>query len=177
MECVHVEVQQMKRLMIFLLLCALPAALFAQGRHDPEKQMLLQLGLNDSQITQVLDIQSKVHATIRADAVQLRLLQAQIDKALLPAPSSVDMQAVNAFISQMAQARMDIQKTLVGAQLQLRQIIGEDGFHQYMHRLRGELRNGFMMRRGLRDGGFHGGPGMMSGDEQGGMMRGETQFD
>jgi hypothetical protein len=170
----HAEVELMKRLAVFLLLCALPAALFAQGRQSSEKQTLQQLGLNDGQITQVIDIQGKVRATLRADAVQLRLLRAQMDKALLAAPASVDMQAVNGFISQMSLARTDIQKTLVGAQLQLRQIMGDDGFRVFMHRVRGELRHGFMDRRP--------GPGMMSDrddmmSDQGGMMSGETQFD
>jgi hypothetical protein len=169
----------MKRLTVFLLLCALPVALFAQGRQASEKQMLQQqLGLTDAQITQVMDIQSKVHATIRADVVQLRLLRAQMDKALLAAPQSVDMNAVNGFIGQMAVARTDIQKTLVGAQLQLRQIMGDDGFRAYMHRVRGEFRRGFMNRRGAADGDWQqGGPGMMQGGGPGSMMQGETQFD
>ena len=168
----------MKRLAVFLLLCALPVAIFAQGRLGREKQQLQQLGLNEAQVTQVFDIQSKVHATLRADAVQLRLLRAQIDKALLAAPAAVDMQAVNGFIGQMALARTDMQKTLVGAQLQLRTIMGDDGFHAYMHQLRRDLRGGFGKHGGMRDGGFPGGPGMMSDDTRGGgMMRGEAQFD
>jgi hypothetical protein len=164
----------MKRLAVFLLLCALPAALFAQGRPDPEKQFLQQRGLNDAQVTQVLDIQGKVRAALRADVVQLRLLRAQMDKALLPAPASVDMQAVNGFISQMAQVRVDMQKTLVGAQLQLRTILGDDGFRAYMHRVRGQFHRSFAARRGMADGGLLGGPGMGAGP---GMRGDESQFD
>jgi hypothetical protein len=110
--------------------------------------------------------------------VQLRLLKAQMDKALLAPPQSVDMNAVNGFIGQMAVARTDIQKTLVGAQLQLRQIMGDDGFRAYMHQVRGEFRRGFANRRGMADAdGQPRGPGMMLGDGPGSMMQGETQFD
>jgi hypothetical protein len=164
----------MKRLAVFLLLCALPVALFAQGRLGPEKQRLQQMGLNDAQVTQVLDIQGKTHAALRADAVQLRLLRAQMDKALLPAPASVDMLAVNGFITQMAQVRVDMQKTLVGAQLQLRTILGDDGFRAYMHQLRGRFHRGRSGR--TADDGFQGGPGMMSGAGPG-MMGDDSQFD
>ena len=142
----------------------------------PEKRMLQQqIGLNDAQITQVLDIQSKTRATMRADAVQLRLLRAQMDKALLAAPASVDMNAVNGFITQMGQTRTDMQKTMVNAQLQLRQIMGDDNFHTYARFLHGAIRQGVMMHR-WGDGNGGPGGGMMFDGNQGGMMRGETQF-
>ena len=86
-------------------------------------------GLNDTQISQVMDIQKKTMTTMRQDRVHIRLLEAKMAQALLPA--NVDMQAVNNLITQEAQTRADIQKARVGARVQLRQIMGDDIFHMY----------------------------------------------
>jgi len=132
----------MKRL-VALLLLLLPAALFAQSPAAPasprtrETALLRGFGLNDAQIAQVFDIQDRTRTTVRQDAVQLRLLRAQMDKALLPAAPS--MQDVNGFITQMSQTRADMMKALVGARVQLRQIIGDDNYPAYSRFIRGEL--------------------------------------
>jgi hypothetical protein len=123
--------QQMKRLIPILFL-VVPLAAFAQSPMAPkarETDLLKGFGLNDSQIAQVFDIQDKTRATIKRDAVQLRLLHAQMDKALLP--TTLNMQEVNGYIAQMAQTQADLMKTFVGARVQLRQLIGEDNFPAY----------------------------------------------
>ncbi len=134
----------MKRLIaIFFLM--LPVALFASSK-DRETALLKKYGLSDSQITQVFDIQDQMRATIRQDAVQLRLLHAQMEKALLPA--NPDMQEVNGFIDQIAQTRSELMKALVGARVQLRQIIGEQNFPAFSrflrHRTKFGYRHGFL---------------------------------
>lgn len=161
----------MKRLIPFILLL-LPAALFAQGFKDQETTLLKGFGLNDSQVSQVFDIQSKTRAAVKQDRVQIQLLHAQMEKALLPA--SPNMQDVNGYITQISQARADMMKTLVGARVQLRQIIGDDNFPAYTRFLRRAM--GFdrpallrMHQRALGDwgqgpGGMMGGPGPMMGD-------------
>ena len=128
----------MKRL-IPLVFLVLPLALFAQSPRDQETNMLKKFGLNDSQIAQVLDIQSKTRTTVRQDVVQIRLLHAQMEKALLPA--SPNMQDVNGYITQIAQTRGDMMKAFVGARVQLRQIIGDDNFPVYSR----FIRRGFEM--------------------------------
>ena len=165
----------MKRL-VALLLLLLPAALFAQSPAAPasprtrETALLRGFGLNDAQIAQVFDIQDRTRTTVRQDAVQLRLLRAQMDKALLPAAPS--MQDVNGFITQMSQTRADMMKALVGARVQLRQIIGDDNFPVYarfiVHRFGRGGRGGFGAgepRGGMmgRDGGMMGQDGAMMG--------------
>ncbi len=149
----------MKRLIPVLFL-ALPVALFAQSPRDQESAMLKKFGLNDSQISQVFDVQEKTRATVRQDAVQIRLLHAQMEKALLPA--SPNMQDVNGYITQIAQTRADLMKAFVGARVQLRQILGDDNFQAYsrfiMHRYGLGNRRGFMMHRP--------GPGGMMGDDR-----------
>jgi len=139
----------MKRLLPFLFALILPMAGFAQSSQRPEAKMLKQLGLTDAQISQVMDIQGKTETSFRANAVQLRLLRAQLDKALLP--STVDMQGVNTLITQMGQVRVDMQKTLVAARVQLRQIMGDESFRAYTRYIRRERSAGYVgaMRPGM----------------------------
>jgi hypothetical protein len=110
--------------------------------------MLKGFGLNDSQIAQVFDIQEKTRTTIRQNAVELRLLHAQMEKALLP--TSPNMQEVNGYIAQMARTRTDLMEAFVGTRVQLRQILGDDNFQTYakfiMHRYGIEPRRGFLGR-------------------------------
>jgi hypothetical protein len=163
----------MKRLLPFLFLL-LPIAVFAQSPMSPKGQetaMLKGFGLNDTQIAQVFDIQDKTRATARQDAVQLRLLSAQMDKALLAA--SPNMTDVNNYITQISQTRADLMKTFVGARVQLRQIIGDDNFPVYsrfiMRGLAGNRGVGQVQRPGA--GGMRGGNGgMMGGQAYGPMM-------
>jgi hypothetical protein len=159
----------MKRL-IPLVFLVLPMALFAQSPRDQETAMLKRFGLNDSQIAQVLDIQTKTRATIRQDAVQLRLLHAQMEKALLPA--NPNMQDVNGDITQMTQTRADLMKTFVAARVQLRQIIGEDNFPAYSRFIRqgfGQGHREFFRMRSPGSGGMMNGYGPMM-DGSGSMM-------
>jgi hypothetical protein len=152
----------MKRVVPFLLVLFLPLAIFAQTPQSAQMKMLKQLGLNDGQVSQVLDIQGKTMTTARADGVQLRLLRAQLDKALLPA--SPDMQAVNGIIAQIGQTRVDLQKTLVAARVQLRQIMGDDNFQVYMRHVRQSFGMAGNMRRGMQGRGFGDGSGPMGGN-------------
>ncbi len=125
----------MKRVLWILLVLLLPLSAFAQSTApNAQQKALKQLGLNDTQVSKVMDIQGKTRTTVQADRVQLRLLRAQLDKALLPA--NPDMQAVNGIIGQIGQTRVDLQKTLVAARVQLRQIMGDDTFRAYMRHLR-----------------------------------------
>jgi len=170
----------MRRFIPFVLLL-LPAALFAQSFKEQDSAMLKKLGLNDSRVAQVLDIQSKTRAAVRQDAVQIRLLHAQMEKALLP--SSPNMQDVNGYITQISQTRADLMKTFVGARVQLRQIIGDDNFPAYtrylMHRYGMERRPGFFMHRpgagNQVPGGMMGAEGSMMGDN--GPMGGDANGD
>ena len=149
----------MKRLLPVLFALVLPMAGFAQSAQGPEQRMLKQLGLSDAQVSQVMDIQGKTRTSMRANAVQLRLLRAQLDKALLPA--TVDMQGVNTLITQIGQVRVDMQKTMVAARVQLRQIMGDDAFHSYTRFIRREMRGGMGVetRRTMGPGRLH--PGAM----------------
>ena len=145
----------MRRLFPVLIALILPLAGFAQSAPRPEGKMLKQLGLTDAQVSQVVDIQGKTRASMQANAVQLRLLRAQLDKALLP--STVDMPGVNALITQMGQVRVDMQKARVAARVQLRQIMGEDSFRAYTQYMRRSMHQGVRneARRTTGPGWFH----------------------
>jgi len=148
----------MKRLLPVLFALVLPVAAFAQSAQGPEARMLKQLGLTDAQVSQVMDIQGKTQTSMRANAVQIRLLRAQLDKALLPA--TVDMPGVNTLITQIGQVRVDMQKTMVAARVQLRQIMGDEAFYAYTRYIRREMRGGMGVetRRTMGPGSFqHGG--------------------
>jgi len=168
----------MKRL-IPLVFLALPMALFAQSPRDQETTMLKKFGLNDSQIAQVFDIQSKTRATVQQDAVQIRLLHAQMEKALLPA--TPNMQDVNGYITQIAQTRADLMKTFIGARVQLRQIIGDDNFPLYARFIRdgfGGWHHRFPEMRRSDDGPGQGPEsGSMMGAPFGGPMMANPGFD
>jgi hypothetical protein len=159
----------MRRFIPFLFLL-LPVALFAQSPRDQETAMLKKLGLNDAQVAQVLDIQGKTQTTIRQDAVQLRLLHAQMEKALLPA--APNMQDVNGFITQIAQTQTDMMKAFVSARVQLRQIIGDDNFPVYTRFIMRGYGRGMGPDRAGDRGMMGGGPDMMGGGIGGGMMGG-----
>ena len=124
----------MKRFAFSLLLVLLPLALFAQAQPAPEKKMLQQLGLTDGQVSQVMDIQSKTRDAMVQQMAQVRLLRAQIGKAMVA--TTVDVQAVNGLVDQLAQARAAAQKTMLGARVQLQQIMGPDNFRVYMRHIR-----------------------------------------
>jgi hypothetical protein len=167
----HEEGTLMKRLIPVLFLL-LPVVLFAQDAQSPkdrESAMLKKWGLNDSQSAQVFDIQKSTMMTMRQDFVQMRLLRAQMAKALLPA--SPNMQEVNGYITQIAQTRADMMKAFVGARVQLRQIIGDDNFPAYsrfimrMHKhWFGHYRSFHRMDLQRPAGSMNGGDGPMMGD-------------
>ena len=148
----------MKRIALTALMVLLPLALFAQAQQAPERKMLQQLGLTDSQVTQVLDIQTRTRDALRQDAAQVRLLRAQIDKAMVA--STVDMQAVNGLVDQLSQARAGMQKTFLAARVQLQQIMGPDNLRVYTRHVREQFAHGFQGR--------HGGPGAMPWSRGGG---------
>jgi Spy/CpxP family protein refolding chaperone len=163
----------MKRLAVIVFLAAMPLALFAQSQGQgprgqaalaPDARLLQDLGLTDAQSAQVMEIQSRTRLAMRQSFAQVRLLRAQIDRAMLATP--VDMQAVNGFVDQLAQARGTAQKTFLAARVQLGQIMGPDKFQVYREHLRQRF------ARGFRGGGFDGqgpGPGFMQGRMPGAM--------
>jgi len=141
----------MKRIIISALLACVPLLAFAQLPPYQARQAQLlkqQLGLNDAQVAQVFDIQSKTAQQLRADRVHARLLQAEIQEALLP--QTVDQPKVDGLVDQAAQTRADMQKALIGARIQLRSIMGDQSFQVYTRLLRDRYR----MRAG-----FFGAPG------------------
>jgi len=131
----------MRLITLAALLVLVPLALFAQAQQAPERRALQQLGLTDAQVSQVLDLQAKARDALRQGAAQVRVLRAQIDKAMLASP--VDMAAVNALVDQMSQARAGMQKTLLAARAQMQQVMGTDNFQKYMSGMRRALAHRF----------------------------------
>jgi len=130
-----------RRLTLAVLLAFIPLALSAQAQQTPERRALQRLGLTDAQVSQVLDLQTKARDALRQSAAQVRLLRAQIDKAMLASP--VDMAAVNALVDQMSQARAGMQRTLLAARAQMQQVMGVDNFQKYMRGMKRALAHRF----------------------------------
>ncbi len=143
----------MKRFAVVLLVLLIPLALFAQAKQTPEQKVLKDMGLSDSQISQIIDIRTSTLTAVRQDAAQIRVLRAQMDKALLAAAASVDVNAVNGLVDQITQTRADMQKKLVAAQLQLRKIMGDDNFRAYERFLHPRNHRFAAMRNMMRQGG------------------------
>jgi septal ring factor EnvC (AmiA/AmiB activator) len=135
--------EKMKRVtlvLVFLTLLA-PALLLAQDRQTRADRNLKQLGLTDSQITRVLDLQAKMENAVRQDMVHLRLIRAQIAEALLPA--SPDKQKINRLIDTQTQTRAELEKNLISDQLEIRKVVGEQIYQKMRQSRRDQLRGTF----------------------------------
>jgi Spy/CpxP family protein refolding chaperone len=165
----------MKRLLIVILALAVPVAVFAQTPQQREESVLkARFGLTNAQVTQVIDLQKKTADQVRVDAVHLRLLRAELAEALLP--STVDQSKVNDLIDQMSQTRGDMQKAMVGASIQLRQIVGDDAYYALVR----FMKQSFSQHRGIRRGAPNGEHGMshqsgMAGGSFYGMLPGDAR--
>ncbi len=156
----------MKLSLILPLALLLPAVAFAQGqgmgpgegpgRMGDGSKLLKSFGLTDAQITQVTTIEKSTREAVKADFTHIRLVQAQIAEALLPA--APDANAINALIDKKGQLRVDIEKNLMSARIQLVKIMGSDNFAAFARSLMG--RNRFAMGR-ERTGRWEGQPGVM----------------
>ena len=148
----------MRRLALAALLVMIPLAVFAQAqpgpgqtaqaRWTPERRALQRLGLTDAQVAQVLDIRAKTRGALRQGAAQVRRLRAQVDEAMLA--STVDMQAVNGLVDQIAQTRAGMKKVMLAARVQMQQIMGSDNFQEYMRDLRRAMAHRFPRWRARR---------------------------
>ena len=120
----------MKRFLpVLFALLFIPGTMFAQAGKVDETSLLKSFGLNDSQISQVMEIHKTAYEAVRTDFTHIRLVKAQIAEALLPA--SPDEQAINALIEKKGQLRTDIEKTLMAARIKLTQILGDENAAKY----------------------------------------------
>ena len=129
----------MMKLLASAVLLAAGTLAFAQtgdeGAANPAKH-LKSLGLNDTQITQVTDIWTKTEGFARTQMAQIRVIHAQIDLAM-SAPSP-DLNAVNALVDKGTQLQADLRKKVLAAEVQVKQIVGDQVFYR--------LKEGFLAR-------------------------------
>lgn len=146
----------MKRSLFVLLALLVPAIAFSQGmgpgqgmgrgRMADENGLLKGFGLTDAQITQVTTIEKSTRDAVKADMTHIKLVQAQIAEALLPA--NPDASAINALIDKKSQFRTDIEKQLMAARLQLVKIMGSDNYAKFARFVMASMRRpGFGGRR------------------------------
>jgi hypothetical protein len=138
----------MRRYLPFLFAFLIPAALFAQARPMDSARLLKSFGLDDSQISQVQTIEKSTRDGVKADITHIRLIQAQIQEALLPA--TPDLQAINSLIDKKGQLRTEIDKLLMSARLQLVKIMGPDNSAKYFRLVMSTMHPRFQQR--MREG-------------------------
>jgi|GEM_PF-2241067 Spy/CpxP family protein refolding chaperone len=119
----------MRRTLVIALALLVPTVLLAQGRGGDETGMLKGFGLDDAQVAQVTAIEKSTREALRADFTHIGLIRAQIAEALLPA--APDEQTINALIDKKGQLRIDIDKNLMSARIQLVKIMGEENFAKF----------------------------------------------
>lgn len=116
-----------------LAILTLPMLAFGQTPAYQTREAALlkqQLGINDGQVAQVVAIQKNTLEEVRTSRVHIRLLQAEIDEALLP--HTVDQSKINGLVDQIATSQADIEKALLDARIRLRSILGQEGLQQYL---------------------------------------------
>ena len=160
----------MKRITVFALALLAPVVMFAQVPPDRAALALKRLGLTSDQVTKVNDITKATETTIKDDRIHLKLLQAQIQDAILPSTATPDMAAIDKLVDQESQLRGNMEKALLSAEVQLIQIMGRDNFERYFQMIR--ARFGMGGQRAMRE--FHGQP--MWGQARGTMMNGAAPY-
>ncbi|MEI6385851.1 MAG: hypothetical protein WCQ50_04395 [Spirochaetota bacterium] len=165
----------MKRIPAFVLAALIPFAISAQmmprGPADRSAErsgawpadrsalVLKKLALTDAQISQVQTIIQTAEKTIKDDRIQIRLIKAQIDAAILPSTAKPDMAAIGKLVDQESQLRGDMEKALLSAKIQLIQIMGRDSFEKFSRALAPRLGAGKALNAGRfagRSGANHG---------------------
>jgi len=133
---------------LFILL--LPLSIFAQPWHMDANRLLKDFGLDDSQISQVMTVQKATEDAVKADLTHIRLSQAQIQEALLPA--NPDLNAINALIDKKGSLRTNIQKTIMAARIQAIKLMGKDNAEKYFRFVMRSMRPPFQGMMGRRMG-------------------------
>jgi hypothetical protein len=116
-------------LLLGLFLLLVPVLAHARADQPAAKDSLKKLGLSDTQVTQVLDVQKATRTQIQASIADLRIARAQLATLLLPA--NVDMEQVNKLLAKEQELRTTIARTGIEAQIKLRQIMRDDTYFNY----------------------------------------------
>jgi len=122
----------MRRFLLPLALMALVAAgAFAQGY---SQQLLKGLGLNDSQITQILSIQDATQATLAKDRAQLRVATAQVAAMLVD--QNVAMADVEKAVRAANEWEVQIRLAQIQRELSIRKLIGDSKWRELVRAVR-----------------------------------------
>jgi len=92
------------------------------------QQMLISLGLNSDQATQVLDIYKKTITSAHAQKAQIALSKAQITLALTE--TNPDVKAIDVFLDKKSQQQATLEKFVIASKIQIHQIVGDDIYNQ-----------------------------------------------
>jgi len=115
-----------------LALVLLPAAL-ASGQRIDDPEMLEELGLSESEIESIREIQDDAESVLREARVELNLLKARLEKLLLDV--NVDMQRVEQLIRESVEWKIKSELAEIRRRVEIRKIFGEERWEEFLRRL------------------------------------------
>lgn len=125
----------MRRLLQVLLLLFAPALLYAQVDPAAARQYLHnKLGVPETQVTRILDIQAGARVQIRESQLELNILKAELEKTLFPI--DVNMQEVRRLLDQSVQWKLKSDLAAINARVEIRKILGDIRYADFQRYLR-----------------------------------------
>ena len=115
-----------------LALVLLPAAL-ASGQRIDDPEMLEDLGLSESEIESIREIQDDAESVLREARVELNLLKARLEKLLLDV--NVDMQRVEQLIRESVEWKIKSELAEIRRRVEIRKIFGEERWEEFLRTL------------------------------------------
>ncbi len=115
-----------------LALVLLPAAL-ASGQRIDDPQMLEDLGLSESEIESIREIQDDAESVLRETRVELNLLKARLEKLLLDV--NVDIQRVEELIRESVEWKIESELAEIRRRVEIRKIFGEERWEEFLRML------------------------------------------
>ena len=123
----------MKRIIVAgIILISIAVSGFAQNLNNA--QILQRFDLTNSEIEQVLELQSKMDRKVREAHIELNILKAQLEKLLFPV--DVDMQRVKAVLEQTLEWTLKAELAKIEARVESRKIFGEERWERFLRALK-----------------------------------------
>ncbi len=117
-----------KIIFIAVMIIALSVSITAQDIYDPE--LLAQIGLSETEISEIQDIQYQAEKKNREANVEMNVLKAQLEKLLLD--EHPDMDQVRKTIEATLKWRIQAETANVEARVQIREKLGTDNFEKLL---------------------------------------------
>jgi hypothetical protein len=120
----------MKRYLLAVLVGLLvPLAAHAQDDETAARKYLQGIGVSETDITRVFEIQDRTRHDIRDAQLELNILKAELEKELFP--DNVDMQKVQVLLQQSLQWKMKSELATIQEHVEIRKLLGDVKYAEY----------------------------------------------